>query len=82
MSFVPLVPRTTTPRARALAKEIEKTIEEHCARESRTTDQDVRRALQLASSRRGGADGVILLVMVVLGLIVFLLASGSFFSQR
>lgn len=81
MSFVPFVPPVTTPRARELARAIDKTIEEFRRRETRTSDQDVRRALQLASARQGGAEKTLLILMAALGVIGFLLALGIFVSR-
>jgi len=81
MSFVPFVPPVTTPRARELAKAIDRTIEEFRRNEPRTTAQDVRRALQLASAKQGGAERSVLVLMAALGVIGFLLALGIFVSR-
>lgn len=81
MSFVPYVPPATTPRARELAKAIDRTIRDFRRTESRTTDRDVKRALQLATARQGAPGRSILLVMAALGLVVLVLVVGMLLSR-
>jgi len=79
MSFVP---PPTTPRARSLAKAIGQTIEDFHRDNPRLRDHEIHRALQLARARQGSPQRIIVMIMVALGLIVFLLATGVFFGEK
>ncbi len=82
MSFVPVSPQPTTPRARELAREIVRTVEDFRVREPRMRDHEVERAMMLARSRLGGRNPTLVLVaaglvLLIAGLFAYLKMTGG-----
>jgi len=70
MVYVP-IPPSASPRARALAKELQETIAEHRRRNPEMEDADVRAALRMTTpSGKSNADAGAKWVALALGLAV------------